>query len=659
MKTTNRHTHFKILALGTILLFSASPNGFANSSMDFFNEERIITAAKHAQKLTETPANVYVVTADDIQRYGYRTIDEALRSIPGCYFTDDRNYTYVWARGFGRPGDYNNRVLFLLNGHRLNDTLYDGAPTGHAFGIDMGIISRIEVMAGPSSALYGNNAFFGVVNIITHNPENAPRFRTNLEGGSFETKRGSVEASAMSKKGLGIYASANVREMEGQELYFPEYQSTNGGISPQEADREKNYNILGSISYKGWDISAMSARRLKGIPTGSYGSVFGDTTNHTVDASKYVELKTEQDITHSIHGTARFYHNWASYYGKYVYDYPPVTTNEDIGDNRWVGNEMVVRFTLPGHGNILMLGQEFEKNLETRQRNNDVEPYFLYLSDNRKESRYAFFAQQEYSPYSDFNLTLGLRYDHYSTFDPIFNPRIAAIHQLWEGSLMKLMYGTAFRGPTAYEQYYSDSTASKANPNLDPEKMKAYELLWEQRLANQGAVSLSLFHRQITNLISQMTDPADNLAQYINRDHVHSNGLEVASRYPLPFETKSRLSYIWQHTKEDNGETLANSPRHVVNIGLSHDISALKSTVSLETIVVSKRMTVKGTSLPTDTIMNLNFYTTPWSQGPRFYGGIYNLTNRTVFQSGGEEHIQPAIEQDGRNYIVGVEYKVW
>src|SRR5581483_5111330 len=89
--------------------------------------EKVYSASKYEQSVTQAPASVSIVSADDIRKFGYRTLAEILRSIRGVYVSDDRNYSYVGVRGFLRPGDYNSRVLVLIDGHRMNDNIYDGA----------------------------------------------------------------------------------------------------------------------------------------------------------------------------------------------------------------------------------------------------------------------------------------------------------------------------------------------------------------------------------------------------------------------------------------------------------------------------------------------------------------------------------------------------
>ena len=126
----------------------------------------VFGAARREQRVTEAPSSVTIVTAEDIRTFGWRTLAEALSSVRGFYVTNDRNYTYVGVRGFGRPSDYNNRVLVLVNGHRYNDNVYDQALIGNEFPIDLALVDRIEVIRGPGSALYGTSAFFAVINVV-------------------------------------------------------------------------------------------------------------------------------------------------------------------------------------------------------------------------------------------------------------------------------------------------------------------------------------------------------------------------------------------------------------------------------------------------------------------------------------------------------------
>src|SRR5690606_12344370 len=115
------------------------------------------------------PAAVSVITRDDIRAYGWRTLAQALASLPGVYTSFDRQYDYLGTRGFGLPGDFNTRLLLTINGNRVNDTVYDSAGLGRNFPVDLDLVERIEFIPGPGGAVHGPNAMFGVINVITRN----------------------------------------------------------------------------------------------------------------------------------------------------------------------------------------------------------------------------------------------------------------------------------------------------------------------------------------------------------------------------------------------------------------------------------------------------------------------------------------------------------
>jgi iron complex outermembrane receptor protein len=141
--------------------------GYNEESLLFQEIPSVYSASKYEQKVTEAPSSVTIVTSEDIRKYGHRTLADVLRSVKSFYVTSDRNYSYVGGRGFGRPGDYNSRILLLIDGHRTNENIYDQAMVGTEGLIDIDLVDRIEIVRGPGSSLYGSNAFFAVINIIT------------------------------------------------------------------------------------------------------------------------------------------------------------------------------------------------------------------------------------------------------------------------------------------------------------------------------------------------------------------------------------------------------------------------------------------------------------------------------------------------------------
>ena len=119
----------------------------------------VYAASKVVQKTTEAPSSISIVTADEIKKYGYRTLAEVLQSVQGFNVSYDRNYAFLGARGLSL-GDFNSRVLLLVNGHRVNKNLTDGAAIDTDRLLDIDLLYRVEVIRGPGSVLYRQQRFF-------------------------------------------------------------------------------------------------------------------------------------------------------------------------------------------------------------------------------------------------------------------------------------------------------------------------------------------------------------------------------------------------------------------------------------------------------------------------------------------------------------------
>ena len=177
MRCSSLHLMFKrvwlvSIAVSLVLVATGSihaqlsPDADAISVEDLLNA-KVYSASNYEQKATEAPSYISVITAQDIRHWGYRTVEEALRSVTGFYVKNHLTYSTLGVRGFAPTGDANGRILFMVNGHALNNNIDDSAPIGNDFPIDMDLIDRIEIVRGPSSSLYGADAFMGVVNVIT------------------------------------------------------------------------------------------------------------------------------------------------------------------------------------------------------------------------------------------------------------------------------------------------------------------------------------------------------------------------------------------------------------------------------------------------------------------------------------------------------------
>jgi outer membrane receptor for ferrienterochelin and colicin len=183
---------------------------------------KVVGAALHPQTLEDAPASVTIITAEDIRKYGYRTLSEALSAVRGFYTSNDRTYETVGVRGFNLPGDYGSHLLVMVNGHNMGDNVFDYMLYfGNNFPIDMNLIKQIEGIRGPSAALYGSNAIFATINIITKSPDEAGPLTVTADTGSFGEKKGQVVGTA-SRGNAKVLVSGSVFNNGGESpLFFP------------------------------------------------------------------------------------------------------------------------------------------------------------------------------------------------------------------------------------------------------------------------------------------------------------------------------------------------------------------------------------------------------------------------------------------------------
>ena len=191
-----RTIHLGLLVLLPMLALGQNPHAppdLADMSLEelmLIDVDSVYGASGFKQKVTEAPASVTIITSEDIQRYGYRTLADILRNVQGFYVTYDRNYSYLGVRGYGLPGQYNSSIALLIDGHRLNDNIFDGALIGTEFPLDVDLIDRVEVIRGPNSSLYVASAFLGVINIITKQRAGFAKCERGGRGGQLRHLRG-------------------------------------------------------------------------------------------------------------------------------------------------------------------------------------------------------------------------------------------------------------------------------------------------------------------------------------------------------------------------------------------------------------------------------------------------------------------------------------
>jgi len=627
---------------------------------DLMKVEVVYAASKHEQKLGEAPSSVSIITGDEIRRYGYRTLADILQSVRGFYITNDRNYRYVGVRGFGRPGDYNTRVLLLIDGIRINENVYDMAPIGTDFLLDVNVIDRVEIVRGPSSSLYGTNAFFGVINVVTKRYQDLRGVRISGETASFGAFKGEGSYGHGFPNGVEIFASGSGYDCQGQDLYYAEYDSpiTNHGVA-EGCDRTRYQNFLVKSVYRGFNILAGFSSREKHVPTGAWGTVFNDPRTRTIDEHAFLAVEHRQVVHPDLALLTRFCVQNYRYNGYYVFDDaevgdpPELVINLDGGTGQWWGGELMLDWNLSKYHHFTV-GTEFRYNSRIDQTNYDEGSNLYYLDDHQDFPIWALFAQEEFRIYDKLILNTGIRYDHYETFGGTGNPRLGLIYSPFRLTNLKLLYGTAFRAPNAYELYYNDGgNSQKSNPDLEPERIQTYEAIWEQRFKKYFRGEVSLYYYTIKDLISLTTDPVDELMVFQNVEEIEARGVEMEFGCRMDNGFSGRISHTLQLAKNrTTGVELTNSPRYIAKLNLTAPILKDQLSVGWETRYLSPRKTIGGHEASDYTISNLTFLFPEVLSGVQLSTSLYNLFDERYGDPGSEEHIQDIISQDGREYRV-------
>ena len=622
--------------------------------------EKVVTASRFSQQVTEAPASMSVITGDDIRKYGYRTLADVLRSVPGLYLTYDRNYSYLGVRGFSRPGDFNSRVLLMIDGHRLNDNIFDTAAIGTEFPLDIDLIDHIEVMRGPGSSLYGSNAFFGVINVITRKTEDV-RSELSTSGANYETWTGRASYGASFDSGLDLLLSGTIYDSAGQRsLYFPEFAATPSGGHTYRSDYDGSKSVYARISLSDFTLTGLLGSRKKGIPTGAYQTVFNDPNTRTIDERGYLNLGYRKVYSDSIEVSAQLFYDHYRYDGVYKTDNTPsanVTNLDTALGTSWGAESDVTFFPLPE--TKLSLGFEFRHNLTQNQKNVDVGPFVTNLDDRRRSVNWGLFIQNEYHVLQPLRINMGVRYDNYDSFNSI-NPRAALVYTPVETTALKLLYSEAFRAPNAYELYYQDGTTSIANPELKPEKIRTIDAIWEQYFLDNYRSSIGGFYYRVTDLISQATDDAGKLI-YRNIERAEAIGVALSLEGFWQNGLKSRLSYNWQRATDlSTGAILSNSPRHLAKANVSIPLVRQQLFISPELQYTGPRITLNGSRTNDPVTANLTIFSRDLGlKGLEASASLYNLFNVHAEDVAGEEHGPTllTIRQDGINFRFKLSYR--
>ncbi|MBT9493707.1 MAG: TonB-dependent receptor [Paucibacter sp.] len=607
----------------------------------------VSTASRFAQSAAQAPSTTYVITAGEIARFGFRNMSDILRALPGLYITSDGAFSYVGARGLGRPGDLNTRLLLLLDGMRVNENVYDAALLGEDFFIDAELIERVEFTPGPGSALYGNNAFLGVVNVMTKRADKLAGAEVRASRDSLGQQQARASWGHRSEAGWEGWLAASESRQDHIAL---SYETPAEDVSVQrERLWTRGKRLFGSFNAGAWALRAGYSELTNGSPSyvpdslpARFDQAYILTDNSFVALSHERSLGPDWDLFAAVSAKRSNYRERFPFLDQqttqqYIYG----TTarghwsNWDLrlSTRRWADHR-------------LMAGLEVQNDAEQRilAGLEGEPPLQEFFGDNR---RIGLFVQDEWQIADKQLLILGLRRDSSRVADPSVNPRLAWV---WSGvpdASLRLMYGSAFRAANLNEFAVNVSWGEELPK---PERVRTLEAAWEQALTPQLQYRVSLYSSRLYDLIE--LNQVD-LPVFENSRGLRNIGSELELERRWDQGARLRMGLSLQRTRDEQGKGLSNSPPALFKLFYSQPILGDALQLSWQIFAMSRRHTA-AEDLPGYWTHNVNLLWRPRLDLDVSLG-VYNLGDTRYFDRPRIES-QP-LKQPGRSLQLSLSWR--
>ncbi len=545
-------------------------------------------------------------------------------------------------------------MLLAINGNRLNDTVYDSAPIGRDFPLDLDLVERIEFIAGPGGAVYGQNAMFGVINVIT-------RSGATVDGGELSAGwqspqslgEGRVSWGKVLENGTNMLFSASGMHSRGEDLLM-DYPGTGiSGLAVDEdgaSDKEFFSRIIrGPLSF-----DFIYGNRRKDDPTASFFSDPLTSGQYVRDKSMLTQLAYQDSFAgHTVDMLGRLLLGRCRYTGLLSFT---GISGLGSGASDWAGGELRLLYTgLTNHK--LMLGMEGQNNSRIDQTADDLTTPVVDTQITDSGTRLGVYTQDEWRLSDTWSTTLGVRMDRLNNTETLFSPRAALIWQALPETTVKAMYGRAHRAPNSSERDYADGVTQVANPSLANETIDTLELHVDQRLAHDFSVGASIYQWTMLDIVTLGIDPVSGLPQYQSGDKLRAHGVELSAAKSWEAGGRVRGSVSYQNIEFANGGEPLNSPQWLGKLNLSQPLPWSGLRLGYELQYDAKRQTKDGSYVDGYLLSNLTLTASKWIPQMEMSLGVHNLFDQRYEQPAADTNWQNALVQDGRSIWTKLDYR--
>jgi iron complex outermembrane receptor protein len=606
----------------------ASPVGDDGSELMLFKDIPVVVAAgMRQQTLQQAAASVSIVDANDIELFNYRSLADVLRGQRSFYTYNNGLDTYTGVRGIQIPGNQNSQILVLEDGRPTNELISGSGDVDQGFGVPMEAIKQVEVVRGPGSSLYGTNAMFGVINVVTKDGADVDGVVEKTEIGSNETIHQNILYGQQFKDGWDVlgdisgFSTAGDQDIIYDGITDPAY---NYGHIRSSDDQQA---INGFLKAKNgpFTFQVDSSDRHADDSAATYlTSFFNPGWVHEQQTNATVKLDHDFPDGQELHALVYYTHYASRLDSPYDKTEVPIPYNyyTNAGDD-FVGEQIHYGWQATKDFHLL-LGADGTEAIQTRQDDSDTLTGPV-LNVPASYSGYGLFAEGEYQLTTWLSLTAGARFDEVQRVGTHLSPRLAAIFTPTKKDTIKALYGSAFRSPTLSDLLYQTPPPSGviANPRLKPETIDTYELAWERQYDNGWQTTVNGYLWNMSDEISTVLLP-DGSTQQQNGSGLTTEGFEVEADKKWDTGGSFR-AYATYGKAFQNGDDLVHSPTWITGTSICIPVIRKDTFLTIEPQVVGQQKNDLGESTPPTFLTNVvftsrNFYKT-WT----FQAGLYNL----------------------------------